>query len=121
MVSLSGLLLLNIILKKFLSYKKSVLELSLFLVFDGHTNPLFTNLNFIKIHDIIKYHILKFVFEFLNNKLPPVLNNLFTMKSTIHNYPTRGTLNLYVPKTNTVKFGINSLRYKGPLNWNHLT
>ena len=107
-------------IEKIFKLQKKCVRIITFSGFRDHTDPLFANLNFIKIHDIINFQIAKFVFEFLSNKLPPVLNNIFTMKSTIHNYPTRGTLNLYLPKTKTVKYGINSIKFSGPLNWNLL-
>ena len=79
-----------------------------------------SNFGLLKIQDIITFQIVKFVFEFLNNKAPLTLNDIFTKKSTIHNYPTSAMFKLYIPKINTIKYGINSIKCNGLINWNLL-
>ena len=60
--------------------------------------------------------------NFINNKLPPDLSNMFQYSFTVHNYNTRNVSNqgLYIPLINTTAFGNKSLRYNTPVVWNKL-
>ena len=62
------------------------------------------------------------MFNFINNKLPPDLSNMFQYSFTVHNYNTRNMSNqgLYIPSINTTAFGNKSLRYNTPVVWNKL-
>ena len=62
------------------------------------------------------------MFNFINNKLPPDLSNMFQYSFTVHNYNTRNVSNqgLYIPSINTTAFGIKSLQYNTPVVWNKL-
>ena len=62
------------------------------------------------------------MFNFINNKLPSDLSNMFQYSFTVHNYNTRNVSNqgLYIPSINTTAFGIKSLRYNTPVVWNKL-
>ena len=62
------------------------------------------------------------MFNFINNKLPPDLSNMFQYSFTVHNYNTRNVSNqgLYIPSINTTAFGNKSLRYNTPVVWNKL-
>ena len=65
---------------------------------------------------------MKLVFEFKNNKLPQDLSKLFTLNSDINKFNTRNAFNkgLYIPRVNSKTFGINSLKYSAPKNWNSI-
>lgn len=60
------------------------------------------------------------VYDSLNNRLPLVLNNVYTFSQNIHNYETRNSLNLKlsIPEVNTTVHGINSINYKSVKVWN---
>ena len=62
------------------------------------------------------------MFNFINNKLPPALSNMFQYSFTVHNYNTRNVSNqgLYIPSIYTTAFGNKSLRYNTPVVWNKL-
>ena len=103
--------------KKF-KLQKKCLRIIAFSHFDAHSDPLFSKLNLLKGDDIITFQIIKFMFEFTNNKLPICLNELFITKNDIHQYPTRGVTKLYLPKYNTQFYGRNSSKFNGPFHWN---
>ena len=71
---------------------------------------------------IIETSYVKLMFNFINNKLPPDLSNMFQYSFTVHNYNTRNVSNqgLYIPSINTAAFGNKSLRYNTPVVWNKL-
>ena len=52
------------------------------------------------------------MFNFINNKLPPDLSNMFQYSFTVHNYNTRNVSNqgLYIPSINNTAFGNKLLK-----------
>ena len=57
--------------------------------YNSHTDPLFKQLNLLKIEDIFKVQCLKFFFKFENNKVPIYFSETFIFNRTNHNYETR--------------------------------
>ena len=101
------------------------------------TDPLFKELGLLKLSDIFRLSLAKFVFETLTYSSPQNFWNWFQYKHDIHDYPTKSstaitcshyfdtgtresTLNLYVNKTNLVKFGDRMIKISGPRIWNEL-
>ena len=89
--------------------------------FLDHTSPLFVSLNILKIRDIMTCQILKFVFQFYNNKLPSELQTLFIKNESVHSFNTRGSKLLFVPQVNSTHYGISSLKYNGSITWNNFS
>ena len=85
----------------------------------AHTHPIFIHLNLLKVDDIYRVEILKFMYHYANGNLPISLSNIFTYTSCIHSYNTRQAKHIrpYNPRTNTSQ---NSLLFKGPKLWNDL-
>ena len=67
--------------------------------YNEHTSPLFVDNKLLKLNDIIETSYVKLMFNFINNKLPPDLCNMFQYSFTVHNYNTRNVSNqgLYIP------------------------
>ena len=90
--------------------------------FNSHTNKIFQNLNLLKVRDIIKYHQLKLVRDFYDNRLPNELRSLFQLSKDIHT--TNQTLNstynnlLFIPSFKSMTYGKKSIRYFCPKLWN---
>jgi hypothetical protein len=82
-----------------------------------HTNELFKNLNILKLEDINKYLIGKFMFKWVHRALPSIFDEYFTFNHDIHMYDTRQTDELHLP---TVKLnsGKQSIKFRGPSVWN---
>ena len=91
-----------------------------FSAYDAHTNPLFSSLEIIKVHDVFKYQTFKVVHDYYTGKLPQTLNKLFVKISQIHSLQTRSNKSdlLYLPKVKTTRYGINSIRYDASKLWN---
>ena len=80
------------------------------------SEPLFKDLKVMKIHDVINYLIVIFLFKFYHKKLPRVFDKMFHFNCNIHEHFTRQSIDLHVPlvKRNLTKMIV---RYTGVL-WN---
>ena len=94
-----------------------------FAPFNAHTNPIFQELEVLKVRDVIKSQQLKLVFDFQQNCLPDDLMDLFQLSSDVHT--TNLVLNstdrnlLHLPPFKTMTYGKKSIRYQCPKLWNH--
>ena len=101
--------------------KKSVRILT-FSDADAHSNPLFIQLNIVKVIDLIKLNQLKLTYRFYASSLPTDLQSLSKFSCDVHT--TNLCLNsarknlLYIPRINSVSYGNKSLRYQCPAIWN---
>ena len=77
------------------------------------------NLDILKVKDIYKYQIQKFVYESLNKTCITQFQNYYTYDNNIHHINTRQQNLLYRPRFKT-KYGECSLKHYGPILWNSL-
>ena len=86
--------------------QKKCIRIITFSDFNSHTNTLFTDLKILKVDDIIKFNLLKFIYEFNHELLPTDLSNIFLYNFDIHNYNTRSTVNrgLFIPEISTINY-----------------
>ena len=102
--------------------QKKCVRIITFAPFNSHTNEIFQKLKLLKVRDIIEYHQLKLVHDFLENKLPDDLMPIFQLHKDIQT--TNLTLNssynnlLYTPSFKTMTYGKKSIRYSCPKLWN---
>ena len=84
-----------------------------------HTAPLFSKLEILDIFQVNTLEIVKFMFRFHNDLLPPPFLNLFMTNSQIHRYDTRTASNYRVNfcRTNIKKV---TILHQGPKIWNCL-
>ena len=104
--------------EKIFKLQKKCLRLMTFSHYLTHSTPLFNSLKIMKVGDLIKSQILKLTYFFFNDKLPVQLSNFFQKNMSISSYNMRNDHVLLIPKTNTYKYGVNSLRHNAPLLWN---
>ena len=95
-----------------------------FAPFNSHTNPLFIDLKFLKVKDIINVHQLKLVFDYFTNNLPIDLTSLFSLSSEIHTTDlhlnsARKNL-LHISKINTETYGNRSIKHHCATLWNEI-
>ena len=76
----------------------------------------------LKFSDIIHSEILSFVYQWFHKLAPSFFLDFFTPISSIHEYPTRQSLNenLFINPIRTTQYGIRSLHYTGSNLWNSL-
>ena len=85
--------------------------------FSIRSKLLFSELKWVPLPEIVKFHQLSLVFKCINNIVPIYLHNMFRPKSNNHTYLLRssGTGHLDVPRQHT-----RSLSLIGPKLWNNL-
>ena len=88
----------------------------------SHSEPLLKSLNLLKFNDIIHSEILSFVYQWFHKLVPSCFSHFFKPISSIHEYPTRQSLNenLFIKSIRTTQYGIRSLHYTGSNLWNSL-
>ena len=56
------------------------------------SNPLFYEMDILKIYDVIKLQVSKFIFDCIHLNTPTIFHNWFALNYTVHNYNTRSTI-----------------------------
>ena len=86
------------------------------------SEPLLKSLNLLKFNDIIHSEILSFVYQWFHKLVPSCFLGFFKPISSIHEYPTRQSLNenLFIKSIRTTQYGMRSLHYTGSNLWNLL-
>ena len=92
--------------------------------FNDHTNSIFSDLKVLKIEDVITIQTLSIMNDSFQEQIPDDVKTLFEFNNIIYNiiysYETYFRDLYHIPKVNTSKSGINSLRYDGPKLGNQL-
>ena len=83
------------------------------------TNKLHTRLNILKVKDIYKINVLKFVYESINHTSIEQFHNHYEYQSNRNNANLRNR-NLLYPQTSNNKFGESTLKFQGTQLWNSL-
>ena len=89
---------------------------------NAHINPIFIQLEFLKIEDIRQLQLFSFVYDCLNKTAPVFFHDYFTPSSERHTYHTRLASHgdLFLEWKNTFQYGIRSIEYNGARLWNML-
>ena len=94
------------------------------------SNPLFKLLGFLKVQDIFKLRISKFIFKCLNKTSPDLFHSWFNTTSNIHQHDTRSkfanfddnlnTRTLFIQNVRTTRYGLKQTKVLGAKIWNDL-
>ena len=93
------------------------------------SDPIFVKLETMKIEDIYKYQVSKFIFKSLNQLTPVQFTKWFKLNYERHDHRTRSNFNienniiiknLFVPSIRTSNYGLKQLKVNGPKIWNEL-
>ena len=85
-------------------------------------SPLYDKVNLLRLDDIYKLEVLKFMFSFKKKILPNCFKDYFTIPSEIHEYPTRfacddnWAVNFHCTKSTSQR----SIKFTGCKLWNDL-
>ena len=84
----------------------------------AHTDPLFSSLSTLKVHDIYKLQLASFMYQFHHHQLPPDLlkDDFFNVDTPSHNYDTRHAHDPFITTTHTV-LASNTSKSQGPQLW----
>ena len=85
------------------------------------SDPLFKELKILKVYDIYKLTILKFVYESLNKLNPNQFHTYYNYPADAHNTAANREKNLDPPMVRTVTYGLKSVKYAGCILWNNLS
>ena len=92
------------------------------------SNPLFFRLGTLKIHEIFKLKVAKFIFKCLEKKVPINFHHWFQLTSQMYQYHTRSSYtnnyqdskHLYMPFARTTNYGSKKIKIQGTRIWNSL-
>ena len=93
------------------------------------SDPIFAKLETLKVTDIYKYQVSKFIFKCINKLAPVNFQNWFVINHERHSYNTRSNINindgnkiknLFIPSARTANYGMKQLKVNGPRIWNEL-
>ena len=87
----------------------------------AHVTELYKKLNFLKVKDVYKLELAKFMHKLFTNKLPEMFQNSFTKIGNVHKYEIRNniTANYYL-RCASKKAGHNKLEYRSVKLWNEI-
>ena len=114
---------INTYIDKISIIQKNAVCIITFAEFNAHTDPIFKKLRILKIKDHITLQNCLLVYDFINNKLPKSFNNAFVKVKDVHTITTRNANvgNLFIPYSNTTRYGLNSIYRKSIVAWNYFT
>ena len=93
------------------------------------SDPIFAKLETMKVMDIYKYQVSKFVFKCINFLAPINFHGWFQLNHEKYGYKTRSNFsikdgsiikNIFIPSARTTNYGLKQLRVNGPRIWNSL-
>ena len=87
--------------------------------YNCHTNELFKISKILKLPDLYKLQLSKFMYKHTNLSLPGALRDIFTPNRAIHDYNTRNRNDpcIQLHKSNIVH---QNITHCGPLLWNNI-
>ena len=91
--------------------------------FYDHVSHLYSDLNLLKLRDQVSLNNVLFIHDYLNNKLPSSFDGYFTLARDMYAHNTRNGSSgqLFVPDSDSVHYGRDSIKLKSILTWNYLT
>ena len=94
------------------------------------SDPLFYRENLLKVPDIFRMRMAKFIYNCLNKTNPSNFHSWFTLSSNVHSHRTRSQYidiensitsnNLFIPLARTSHYGLKLTKVYGPKLWNKL-
>jgi hypothetical protein len=84
--------------------------------YNDHTNPLFKQFKIMKLQDLYRTHVAKYMYNLSKGALPIPLMNIIKYNACIHTHNTRNKNNPHVTHRRT-NIASKSLRHKGPEIW----
>ena len=87
--------------------------------YNAHTEPLFYRSNILKLEDIYKFELSKFMFDCINSLLPTRLLDYFTRNANVHTHHTRQSHILHVTPTYG-SISEKSVTHMGPKIWSEI-
>lgn len=103
-------------MKRILTKQKKVIRVIAGAKYNDHTEPLFKKLEILKLEDIYKLKLSKYMYELSIGILPEPLMKMIIPNATIHQYLTRNRNNPHIERRRTYKASV-AFKHKGPTYW----
>ena len=88
---------------------------------DEHSEPLFKELEILKLTDLVTLHNALFMYHYYYNLLPSSFENFFQTVASVHSYNTRlASKSTYYINTIKTNYGKFNIRFAAVKVWNHL-
>jgi hypothetical protein len=84
-----------------------------------HITPILRELEWMTVDQTLVYKDMVQTYKCINDPSPPYLREKFYLRDTIHNYSTRSSKDLEIPKSNT-NYGQKTFHYRATKHWNSL-
>ena len=106
-------------LHRLVSLQKRVIRIISKSTFDSHSDPIFKELELLKLFDIRQLELGKLMFSFNHLLLPPKVKNYFSLNKQVRSYATRYANDFHLPfcRTSFRKFSVS---FQGPSYYNSL-
>ena len=87
-----------------------------------HSNPLFKDLELLKLSDIHSLQLVPFVYDCVSHMTPDYFSDYFKHVSDVHSIRTRQAIrdDLFLERRHTVQYGIRSVQYSEAKLWNSI-
>ena len=88
---------------------------------DEHSEPLFKELEILKLTDLVTLHNALLIYHYYYNLLPSSFENFFQTVASVHSYNTRlASKSTYYINTIKTNYGKFNIRFAAVKVWNHL-
>ena len=106
-------------LRRLVSLQKRVIRIISKSTFDSHSDPIFKELELLKLSDIRQLELGKLMFSLNHSLLPSKFNIYFSLNKQVHSYATRHANDFHLPfcRTNLRKFSVS---FQGPTYYNSI-
>ena len=84
-------------LRRLVSLQKRVIRIISKSTFDSHSDPIFKELELVKLFDIRQLELGKLMFSFNHSLLSPKFNDYFSLNKQVHSYATRYANDFHLP------------------------
>ena len=82
-------------------FQKKCLRIITFSFYKDHSNPLFKDLQLLKLRDDLESEIKKIFYKFSRNELPKSVCSVFNLDHEVHTRNRRNSLLIYIPRIST--------------------
>ena len=108
-------------IKPLITLQKRAMRIITFSKPDEHSEPLFKELEILKLGDLVSLHNALFLYQYHKNLLPSSFDNFFQSVSSIHQYKTRlGSRSTYYINSVKTNYGKFNIRFAAVKVWNDL-
>ena len=101
--------------------QKKVIRAMVSAKYNAHTDDLFNELGILKLDDVYKLNVGKFIFSYMKKELPLPIMNIYTLVGDIQTHNTRSNTKYRIqPQNRRSVIASQSILHNGPQIWNSI-